>query len=109
MKKNIFKAYDRLMRYLHTLNVHYVRVHNVRYALQQSCRWTISTGDLTYINIEINDVRINLRWVGINPEINWYIIVEIKSYIFLMCINHDINRGLLISSWFTINVSNTVR
>ena len=36
MKKNIFKAYDRLMRYLHTLNVHYVRVHNVHYALQQS-------------------------------------------------------------------------
>ncbi len=36
MKRNIFKAYDMLMRYLHTLNVHSVRLHNVHYALQQS-------------------------------------------------------------------------
>jgi hypothetical protein len=36
MKMNIFKAYVRLMRYSLTLNVHYVHVHNVHYALQQS-------------------------------------------------------------------------
>ena len=65
--------------------------------MQERMILMISTGDLTYINIEINDVSINLRWVGINPEINRYIIVEIKSYIILMYINNDINRRLLIS------------
>ena len=36
MNKNILIACDKLMRYLHTLKVHYVRAHNVHYALQQS-------------------------------------------------------------------------
>ncbi len=36
MNKNILAACDKLTRYLHTLNVHYVHVHNVRYALLRS-------------------------------------------------------------------------
>ena len=34
--KNIFKAYDKLMRHLHTLNVHHVHAHNVHYASHRS-------------------------------------------------------------------------
>ncbi len=36
MNKNILAACDKLMRYLHTLNVHYVLVHNVHYASLRS-------------------------------------------------------------------------
>ena len=36
MNKNILTACDKLMRYLHTLNVHYVHVHNVHYASLRS-------------------------------------------------------------------------
>jgi len=36
MNKNISTACDKLMRYLHTLNVHYVHVHNVHYASLRS-------------------------------------------------------------------------
>jgi hypothetical protein len=41
--KNIFKAYDKLMRYLHTLNVLYVRVHNVHYASRRCVIYIRST------------------------------------------------------------------
>ncbi len=36
MKKYILTACDKLTRYLQTLNVHYVHVHNVRYASLRS-------------------------------------------------------------------------
>ncbi len=36
MNKNILAACEKLMRYLHTLNVRYVLVHNVRYASLRS-------------------------------------------------------------------------
>ena len=36
MNKIILTACDKLMRYLHTLNVHYVHVHNVHYASLRS-------------------------------------------------------------------------
>ncbi len=36
MNKNILAACDKLMHYLHTLNVHYVHVHNVRYTSLRS-------------------------------------------------------------------------
>ena len=44
MNKNILTACDKLMRYLYTLNVHYVHVHNVHYAsLRSNNKTNLST------------------------------------------------------------------
>ena len=63
MKKNIFKAWDRLMRYLLTLNVHYVLVHNVHYALLQSKQNKL-TNQVTHNRVAICKIKLAAPYRG---------------------------------------------
>jgi hypothetical protein len=52
----------------------------------------LSTDDLTCINCEINQPRINFVKMKVNSEINIYIITEIKCTLEKMYMNNQINR-----------------